>query len=68
MRFVNEADALAQRGGTLFRIERPGTKPINNHVSETALDRYDGFHSLLVNESTVEVLHDGHALRSWSDR
>jgi hypothetical protein len=58
MRFINEADAITARGGTLFRIERPGTKPINNHVSETALDRYDGFHAVLVNDSTIEVLHD----------
>jgi hypothetical protein len=58
MRFANEADAIAARGGTLLRIERPGTKPINNHVSETALDRYDGFHSVLVNDATIEVLHD----------
>lgn len=58
MRFPNEADALAARGGTLFRIERPGTKPINNHVSETALDRYDGFHAVLVNDDTIEMLHD----------
>lgn len=58
MRFPNEADALAAIGATLFRIERPGTKPINNHVSETALDRYDGFHAVLVNDDTIEVLHE----------
>jgi hypothetical protein len=58
MRFPNEADALAAIGATLFRIERPGTKPVNNHVSETALDRYDGFHAVLVNDATIEVLHD----------
>jgi hypothetical protein len=58
MRFINEADALAARGAALFRIERPGTKAINNHVSETALDRYDGFHAVLVNDDTIEVLHD----------
>jgi hypothetical protein len=57
MRLINEAGALASRGAALFRIERPGTKPINNHVSETALDRYDGFHAVLVNDSTLEVLH-----------
>ncbi len=58
VRFINEADALAARGAALFRIERPGTKPINNHVSETALDRYDGFHAVLVNDDTIDVLHD----------
>jgi hypothetical protein len=56
-RYLNEADAIVSRGGTLLRIERPGTKPFNNHVSETALDRYDGFHAVLVNDSTLEVLH-----------
>ncbi len=58
MRFVNEADALAARGAALLRIERPCTKPINSHVSETALDRYDGFHAVLVNDATIEELHD----------
>ena len=57
MRFINEADALAARGAVLFRIERPGTRPINNHVSETALDQYDGFHAVLVNDSTFEALY-----------
>ncbi len=58
VRFVNEADALAARGGALFRIERPGTKPINSHASEIALDRYDGLHAVLVNDDTIDVLHD----------
>ena len=58
MRFLNEVDALAARGATLFRIKRPSTQPINNHVSETALDNYGGFHAVLVNDSTFDVLHD----------
>ena len=57
-RFPNEADTIATRGGTLLRIERPGTKPFNNHVSETALDGYAGFHAVLVNDSTFDALYD----------
>lgn len=38
VRFPNEAKAIKDRGGIIIRIDRPGTKPINSHVSETFLD------------------------------
>lgn len=38
VRFPNEAKAIKERGGMIIRIDRPGTKPINGHVSETFLD------------------------------
>jgi len=56
--FANEAYAISTRGGTLFRIERPGTKPDDSHVSQTSLDHYDNFHAVLVNDSTFDVLYD----------
>lgn len=40
VRFVNEADAIRDRGGVVWRVERPGTGPVNGHVSETAMDGY----------------------------
>lgn len=39
-RFVNEADAVRDRGGKIYRIERKGVGPANDHPSETSLDGY----------------------------
>jgi hypothetical protein len=39
-RFPNEAQAIRDRGGYVFRITRPGFAPTNGHVSETALDDF----------------------------
>lgn len=38
VRFPNEAQAIKAAGGILWRIEREGFGPINDHPSETALD------------------------------
>lgn len=40
VRFPNEADAVKQWGGEIWRIMRPDTGPANDHPSETALDDY----------------------------
>lgn len=37
VRFPNEVDAVRKRGGELWRIIRPGGRPANDHVSETAI-------------------------------
>lgn len=52
VRFPNEADGIRARGGRIYRIERAGIGPTNNHVSETALDEYeyDGF---IHNDGTI---------------
>jgi hypothetical protein len=39
-RFVNEAEAIRDRGGVIIRIRRPDTSAVNRHPSETALDGY----------------------------
>ena len=36
-RFPNEAEAIKAAGGEVWRVERPGYGPINDHPSETAL-------------------------------
>lgn len=38
VRFPNEAAAIRERGGQIWRVTRPGTGPVNAHESETALD------------------------------
>jgi hypothetical protein len=37
-RFPNEVDAVESWEGSVWRIRRPGVRPVNGHVSETALD------------------------------
>lgn len=37
-RFPNEAQAIKQIGGEIWRVFRPGTEPINGHTSETSID------------------------------
>ena len=52
-RFPNEAEAIRERGGRLFRIERAGVGPANSHASETSLDNYD-FDAFIHNDGTLE--------------
>lgn len=40
VRYPNEADAIREAGGLLFRITRPGVDDGDTHASETALDGY----------------------------
>lgn len=39
-RFPNEAKVIKDKGGIIIRIDRPGIKPANNHLSETSLDNW----------------------------
>lgn len=39
-RFPNEAEAIAERGGVIVRIVRPGVTDDDPHPTETALDDY----------------------------
>lgn len=55
VRFPNEVEAIKERGGIVFRIERPGAGA-GNHVSETALDDYHGFDYIIDNVGTLEDL------------
>lgn len=54
-RFPNEALAVRKIGGQLWRIQRPGTEPVNAHPSETALDD-EKFDWTLINNGTLEDL------------
>jgi len=53
VRFPNEADAVKERGGVLWRIERAGVGPANSHASETSLDNYE-FDRRLANNGTLD--------------
>lgn len=39
-RFINECDEILKAGGTILRLERAAA-PLDNHMSETALDNYN---------------------------
>lgn len=61
-RFSDEAYAIQQWGGEMWRLDRPGFSSKDGdrkdlHVSETALDNWNGFKKVLVNNiGTVEAM------------
>jgi hypothetical protein len=55
LRFPNEYEAIRERGGQVWRVTRPGTAPVNAHVSETALDGHQ-FDETIVNDGTLADL------------
>jgi hypothetical protein len=55
VRFPNEANAIKELGGTVWRITRDGVNAANEHISEHALDDYS-FDGLLHNQGTIEHL------------
>lgn len=54
-RFPNEAQAVKDLGGEVWRVHRPGVMAANGHHSETALDDWT-FDAHLFNESTIDDL------------
>ena len=61
-RFENEANAIKNSGGILFRINgdpaniRKNSTRDLNHASETSLDNYDKFDYIMENNSTIDDL------------
>jgi hypothetical protein len=55
-RFPNEAQAVKDRGGDVWRIQRYGVAAANSHASETSLDDWD-FDARIHNNSTIEDYH-----------
>lgn len=56
VRYPNEAKAIKVLGGEVWRIERPGIGPANDHESEHALNGYE-FDRLLTNESDISSIY-----------
>lgn len=56
VRFPNEAQAIKDRGGLVFRITRTGVEAVNAHPSETALDDWPWDYEIH-NNGTVDDLH-----------
>lgn len=57
VRFPNEAEAVKKLGGQVWRIERDGFGPANDHISEHALNKYD-FDQRIYNDKDLETLWD----------
>lgn len=54
-RFPNEAKAIKERGGEVWRINRPGFGPVNSHASETSLDLWM-FDRVIENDGDLTAL------------
>ena len=55
VRFQNEADWVRQRGGVIWRVDRPGTASVRAHASEQGATTIKE-DALLLNNSTIEDL------------
>ena len=55
VRFPNEADAIKKLNGQVWRVNRLGVGPANDHASEHALNDYL-FDEVLENSTTVNGL------------
>ena len=56
-RYTNEADAVQNIGGVVWRIYRPDVFAVNDHTSEQDLNNYP-FDSHINNDSTLDNLHN----------
>lgn len=57
-RFFNEFDAVIERGGFVWRIDREGVGPTNNHASELEAVDYKKFSLYIKNNGTLEEYQD----------
>jgi hypothetical protein len=57
VRFPNEALAIKEMGGEVWKIVRPGTENNENHASEGQLDHWGGFSRIIVNDGSIDDLH-----------
>jgi hypothetical protein len=55
VRFPNEADAIKDLGGQIWRVKRLGIGAVNEHVSETAMEGYK-VDQIFVNNGSIEDL------------
>lgn len=54
-RYPNEARAIRDAGGQVWRVERPGFGPINDHQTETGMDDWD-YDQVIANDGTLDEL------------
>lgn len=57
VRYRNEAERIKKAGGQIWRVERDGVRPPNNHSSEFDLEGYR-YDVILHNHGTLDDLYD----------
>jgi hypothetical protein len=57
VRYPNEAQAIKNLGGTVWRINRHNHSAVNGHTSEHAMDNYM-FNHVIYNDGTLDDLSD----------
>lgn len=57
VRFPNEAKAIQDKGGDVWRINRHNHAPVNHHISEHAMDNHL-FKHVIYNDGTLDELSD----------
>lgn len=55
VRFKNEAHIITLLSGQLWRVNRPGVKPVNSHISESDLDDYAVAHVIDNSKSVLDL-------------
>lgn len=55
VRFQNEVDALKKLGAVIWRTNRPGYGPANDHISETGVDHLEGIDNKLFGKDLREL-------------
>ena len=55
VRFPNEADAIVDRGGQIWRVQRRAVGPLNAHASENSMTNYPA-DLVINNDYTLETL------------
>jgi hypothetical protein len=55
VRFINEVEAIKERGGIVIRVNNPNVESTDRHISETELDNYP-FDYIIENGSTLSDL------------
>lgn len=56
-RFRNEAMGILRKGGKMWRINRPGVGPVNDHISEIGLDNFS-FDATINNDGSLTDLQE----------
>jgi hypothetical protein len=56
-RFRNEAMGILRQGGKMWRVNRPGVGPVNDHISEIGLDNFP-FDAVIDNDGDLTDLRN----------
>ena len=58
VRFQNEADLVKKHNGLLIKVNRPGQKYNDNHISEKGIDDIENYDILIQNSDSIFDLYE----------